>query len=41
MLWVAIALWLAIRQFKNEAVLFRDTGPERVGLFAKIIRRNS
>jgi sodium transport system permease protein len=40
-LWVLLALWLAVRQFKNEAVLFRETGPERVGLFARIFRRES
>ena len=39
--WVLVPLWLAVRQFKNEAVLFRETGPERVGLFARVFRRGS
>ena len=39
--WVLLALWLAVRQFKNEAVLFRETGPEKVGILARIFRRDS
>jgi sodium transport system permease protein len=38
--WVLLALWLAVRQFKNEAVLFRETGPEKVGLLARFFRRD-
>jgi sodium transport system permease protein len=36
--WVLIALWLAVRQFKNEAVLFRETGPEKVGFLTRLFR---
>jgi|SRR5579883_2898255 len=39
--WVLLALWLAVRQFKNEAVLFRETGPEKVGLLARLFGRDS
>ncbi len=39
-LWVSIALWLAVRQFKNEAVLFRETGPTKGGgLMRKLFSR--
>jgi sodium transport system permease protein len=36
--WVLLALWLAVRQFKNEAVLFRESGPEKVGLLRRIFK---
>ena len=39
-LWVSIALWLAVRQFKNEAVLFRESGPTKGGgLMRKLFSR--
>jgi hypothetical protein len=32
--WVALALTIAVRQFKRESVLFRETGPEKGGPLA-------
>ncbi len=37
---VALALWLAVRQFNNETVLFRETGAEKGGgLLGRVFRR--
>lgn len=38
-LWVALALWLAVRQFKSESVLFRETAPGPANPFARLFRR--
>jgi hypothetical protein len=32
--WVALALAVAVRQFKREDVLFREAGPEKVSPLA-------
>lgn len=38
-LWIALALVLAVRQFKSEAVLFRESGPTKSNPFGRLFRR--
>lgn len=39
--WILLALALAVRQFKNESVLFRESGPEKINVLARIFGRTS
>lgn len=38
MIYVVLALWLAVRQFKRESVLFREIGPEKGGRLGRMFR---
>jgi sodium transport system permease protein len=40
-LWVSIALFLAVKQFQRESVLFRETGPAKKNPFAFLRRRKT